>query len=58
MTRHLSLTSEEIRTLYFACLDKLSTLETAIEDHPTMEYAIQSEIDCLQLIKHKLAYTK
>ena len=51
-------TSEEIRTLYFACLDKLDTLETAIEDHPTMEESIQSEITCLQIIKHKLAYTK
>jgi len=51
-------TSEEIRTLYFACLDKLSTLETLIEDKPTMEESIQSEIDCLHLIKQKLAYTK
>ncbi len=51
-------TSEEIHTLYFACLDKLDTLETLIEDHPTMEESIQAEITCLQTIKHKLAYTK
>jgi hypothetical protein len=51
-------TSEEIRTLYFACLDKLDTLETLIEDKPTMEESIQSEITCLQIIKHKLAYAK
>lgn len=58
MNRTLNLTPEEIRTIYFACLAKLDTLETAIEDHPTMEYAIQTEIDCLQIIKTKLAYTK
>ena len=51
-------TSEEIRTLYFACLDKLDTLETLIEDRPTMEESIQTEIDCLHLIKQKLAYAK
>lgn len=58
MTRNLSLTSEEVRTLYFACLDKLDTLETLLEDHPTMEESIQSEVTCLQIIKHKLAYSK
>ncbi len=51
-------TSEEIRTLYFACLDKLTTLETLIEDRPTLEESLQSEITCLQIIKTKLAYTK
>lgn len=58
MTRSLTFTTEEIRTLYFACLDKLDTLETLLEDRPTLEESLQSEITCLQIIKHKLAYTK
>lgn len=56
--KQFEFTSEEVHTLYFACLDKLNTLETLLEDKPAMEESIQSEITCLQIIKHKLAYTK
>jgi hypothetical protein len=49
-------TPEEIHTLYFACLDKLNTLETLLDDKPILSESIQSEINCLYTLKNKLAY--